>query len=59
MDPSPQPGALKEMVIGARQKSKHQITWLAMHAVQNERSLRERQQRGMLTKKETQGKYGF
>jgi len=47
------------MVIGARQKSKHQITWLAMHAVQNERSLRERQQRGMLTKKETQGKYGF
>ena len=47
------------MAIGSRQKSKHQITWLAMHAVQNERAMRERQQRGLLSKRETQGKYGF
>ena len=42
-----------------RAKSKHQITWLAMHAVEKEKEIRERNARGMLTKRETQAKYGF
>ena len=54
-----QPASLMAVPMTGRAKSKHQITWLAMHAVEKEKEIRERNARGMLTKRETQAKYGF
>lgn len=41
------------------QKSKHQINQIAYAALENERELDRRRARGLLSKKETWGKYGW
>lgn len=45
--------------VGTTASRKHQITWLASKAVEMERELQERAASGRMTKKQTQGKYGF
>ena len=56
---SPQPAALATMSMTGRSKAKNQITYLAFQAVAKEKEIRERQARGILSRRETQAKYGF